>query len=929
MAQAANAGRKQLGSQPVSNGNGHLPTLETAAERIAGAFDAARHLTPAYKPNARTVFLKRYARKDDAGEPIETPAEAVWRVALNVASVTVLYVPGAEWQSGDVEPQPVQAETVELPFRTIVRQYNWLLAQGRKLKEFTALVHNGLDAWLDRAYRYYDLLAKLHFVPNSPTWTGAGTPLGQLAACFVLPVEDSLVLGESSIMDTLQNAVAIQKTGGGNGFSFGRLRPAGSVVRTSMGAATGVVGFLRMYNGVFEEIRQGGSRRGANMGVCPVWHPDVIDFINAKTVEGQVANFNISVGITEAFMAAVDAGKDWEFHFPGPEGPTQSVKWQGQQVSRVPARELFELIIRNAHVIGDPGALFLDEANRYNPCPKWYELESTNPCGEQWLGPYENCCLGSIAVQNFVRDDGSFDWDEFRSCIELSTEFLDDVVDANNYVATVPELEVAAQGGRRIGLGLMGLADALIKLGYRYGASDGLDAASQVAEFMRYHAMRTSVRRAAERGAFEWIPQSVYDPKLLTKYGAGHRYEGRRNDGRPFSTYLWQPPQAQVEHRLELGRPELMWGEVLTGIQQSGIRNSCQTTFAPTGTIATTAGVEGYGCEPVFALAYTRTVMQEQENLTLAYASDLFKGALVKAGLSEEQITAIAEEVVANGGSCQGLASVPPAIQYVFVVAADLPAEEHVRTQGALQAWVDNSISKTINLANTATVEDVERAYRLAHELHCKGITIYRQGSRELEVLTTQTKTAAPTGAVEVVDSEHWPVIRPLPIPAEAEIEGMDSRTYTSRTPFGKMRATLTNLESHRDRIFDVEVGIGRGGSDVNAFTEALGRVISVALRAGVPADEIADQLIGIGGSTQEQTLRPDKALSLPDALGKLLLHHKAVLEAKARGQLVSSVVVKQLNPGLLCPECHQANLVQAEGCTTCQTAGCGYSKCG
>jgi ribonucleoside-diphosphate reductase alpha chain len=729
--------------------------FDDAQSAVAEAFASVKDVGPQYKPNALTVFNKRYPRKDAQGQPTETPAEVHWRIAVNVASVTVLYVPGAEWQEGDAEPRLENADEYQFPFRTIVRQYNWIQRQGdRKLKEFRELVYNGLEAWLERAKLYYtDLLVPLAFVPNSPTWTGAGTPLGQLAACFVLPIEDALVDGEANIMQTLRDAVAIQKTGGGNGFSFGRLRPAGSIVGTSMGQSTGVVGFLTSYNAVFEEIRQGGSRRGANMGVCPIWHPDVIRFIMAKVVEGKIANFNISVGVTNRFMKAVRDGGLWEFRFPGPDGPVVPVEWKGELVTSVPARELWDFITENAHKLGDPGALFLDTANRENPTPYWYELESTNPCGEQWLGPYENCCLGSIAVQKFVHD-GQFDWAAFRRVVELSTEFLDDVVDANAYVASVPQLEEAAQGGRRIGLGQMGLADALILMGVRYGREDGLEFASQLDEFMRFHTVLTSARRAKERGSFPRIEQSIYDADLIREHGWGAEYHGVRRDGQPFTGYLWDAPKPIVSHDRDFGRPEVDWEFAKKRLLKWGKRNSCDSTFAPTGTIATTAGVEGYGCEPIFALIYKRMVMQEAQNIELWYPSGLFAQLLDEAGVDEDTQKIIAEKVQANGGSCQGIEEVPSHIRDIMVVAADISGHDHVMMQAVLQAFVDNSISKTINFSNDATVADVANTYLLAWETGCKGITIYRQGSRELEVLSTTgtSEQASETGTVEVVD---------------------------------------------------------------------------------------------------------------------------------------------------------------------------------
>lgn len=923
---------------------------------INGAFNVETAFEPPYRPNALTVFNKRYPRKDEQGDPSETPREVHWRINLNVASVTVLYQPGADWQEGDPEPEVVNASDIPFPFRTIVRQYNWFNANGRKLKPFWDVVENGLPAWVEQAAKYYEMTSQLIFIPNSPTWTGAGTPLMQLAACFVLPIADALVEGYANIMKTVRDAVAIQKTGGGNGFSFGRLRPAGWIVSTSMGNATGVVGFLRMYNAVFEEIRQGGSRRGANMGVCPVWHPDVLSFIRAKTVEGVIENFNISVGVTDSFLRAVGDGEQWEFRFPGPNGTVVEVEWEGEMVKSVPARDLWKLIVESAWEKGDPGLLFLDEANRYNPCPKHYTLESTNPCGEQWLGPYENCCLGSIAIQHFVQDDGSFDWDSFDYYHELAYQFLDDVVDANGYVPSVPELEHAAQNGRRVGLGQMGLADAMVKLrnpttgeiGIRYGAEEGLDFAGQAAERMRFIAMKSSAERASQRGAIPWLEGSKYDPELLKQYGEGAVVEGVMVDGEtPYKVHLWESPAPRLVQTLDFGRPVCDWDLVTGLVKQHGVRNSAQTTFAPTGTIASTAGCEGYGCEPIFMLAYERTMMQEGEDIKLYYASDLFREALEREGFDADAIAAIAKEVVENGGSCQGLESVPIHIRNAFVVAADLSPTEHVMTQAVLQAFVDNSISKTINMDEEATVQDVDNAYRQAASTGCKGITIYRQGSRDREVLAAVKVEQAPeTGTVEIVDEAHWPIVKPLPLPGYVKTPGMGLPTteYKVPTPFGPLWIDVCELREHPGRPYHIRVSIGKGGEDVAAFMEAVGRLFSWGLRLGGDARDGAEAIIGIGGTTREEGLKPErKALSIPDALGWFLLQHidaakgngvkqePAVLEAAVAEAPVEEKKAVVEQRGNLCPECRSAPVVYSEGCQKCANFPhtCTYNKCG
>src|SRR5687767_5811435 len=506
--------------------------------------------------NARQVLMKRYVRRGDNGKPAETVEEMFWRVAYHVARVE------EQWDAD------VQQRTIE----------------------------------------YYHLLSSKKFFPNSPTFTGAGTPLGQLAACFVLPITDDMGRDSAGIFQTLRDAALIQQTGGGNGFSFSRLRPHGALVQTSAGQATGPVGFLRVYDHAFGEIAQGGTRRGANMAVLRVDHPDVEDFIVCKINENQITNFNISVGITDAFMRAVKNDEEWELRLPdlkemkqkGFSGTLEQAVAAGITVhtyKKVKARELFEKIVRQAHHNGEPGVLFLDEANRTNPVPHLYPLESTNPCGEQWLGPYENCCLGSVNLAQHFGPDGTVDWESLRESVALSTRFLDDVVEANAYVPAVPQLKEAAHRARRIGLGIMGLGDLMYHVGVRYGSPDGQEFAAQVMEFVRYHCMQTSIEMAEARGAFPAITGSIYDPENLK----------------------WSAPKSIVSYKHDWQRPALEWKEIIKGIKKHGIRNAAQTTVAPTGTIATVAGCEGYGCEPVFALAYIRHVNDNGKDLQLTY----------------------------------------------------------------------------------------------------------------------------------------------------------------------------------------------------------------------------------------------------------------------------------------------------------------------
>lgn len=800
--------------------------------------------------NARTVLQKRYLRRGEDGQPVETEQEMFWRVAYHVAKAESDF-------GGAVEPV---------------------------------------------ARRFYDLLTTLRFFPNSPTFTGAGTPLGQLAACFVLAIDDDMGRTGSGIFETLRDAALIQQTGGGNGFSFSRLRPAGALVRSSSGKATGPVGFLRVYDQAFGEIAQGGSRRGANMSVLRVDHPDVGDFITCKTDENAITNFNISVGVTDTFMCAVE--DDDEFDLVNPQDGTV---WR-----TVRARDLFDKIVRQAHHNGEPGVLFLDTANRENPVPHLYQLESTNPCGEQFLGPFENCCLGSINLARHIDDDGQVDWEMLRDSVEAATRFLEDVVSANAYVPAVPQLAEAAHRVRRIGLGIMGLADLMYARGVRYGSPVGQEFASQVMEFVRFHAMRTSIDLARERGPFPAIEGSVYDPANMT----------------------WQPPQPLVPYQHDWGRPALDWSEIVAGIRQHGIRNGAQTTVAPTGTISTVAGCEGYGCEPVFALAYMRYVNDNGQQLMLQYTSPQFERALREAGLDDDAIGAIVEQVNLTG-TCQDVEAVPESIRRVFAVSGDVSAEEHVRMQAALQAFTDNAISKTVNFPADATTDDVAIAYQLAWKLGCKGLTVYVTGSREHVVLeTAETKQKKESGDEPV---EQIRLFNEEKKPRPRHLTG---KTYRVQTPLGATYITVNENGEGMGHPFEVFMHTAKAGSETAAVSEALGRLISYILRLTSPVDprnrviEIVRQLSGIGG-VRTIGFGPSRVSSLPDGLAQVLQEYLDESDPSAGDYYASALPVPErqlqlpLEPrrlGDLCPECGAATLVNEEGCRKCYS--CGFSEC-
>lgn len=823
--------------------NDSAPAVSNNVDNSFGSFSPVKRTEIKLTENARKILEKRYLRKDEKGVIAETIEEMFERIARTVAAP-------------------------DAPYKDV------------KITEI----------------EFYNLLTSKKFFPNSPTFTGAGTPLGQLAACFVLPIEDDLGKTPDGIFSTLRNAALIQQVGGGNGFSFSDLRSSGSVVKSSMGKATGPVGFLQVYDAAFGEIAQGGTRRGANMAVLRVDHPDIKDFIKCKSEEGKVANFNISVAITDSFMEAVKNDTTYELIDP-----------HTKEVMGTPrAREIFEMLVEYSHKNGEPGVLFIDRANKYNPVLHLYELKATNPCGEQWLGPYENCCLGSINLAEHLDENGMFDWEAFKETISMSTRFLDNVVSANKYVPAVPQLREAAENARRIGLGFMGLADVMYSMGIRYGSSEGAEFAAQIAEYMRYHSMQTSIELAKERGAFPKIKGSIYDPEKPT----------------------WIVPSPLRPYTRDFGRPKLDWTLIEQNIRTYGIRNAATTTIAPTGTVSTVAGVEGYGCEPVFALAYVRNVYQaagDAGKMTLTYTSPFFEKALLSLNMPEETRKKVIDEILLTG-SCQQIKELPEHVKKVFVVSSDITPEEHVLMQASIQAFIDNSISKTCNFPAGATTEDVAKVFMLGWELGCKGLTVYVTGSRQEVVLETK-ETKEKKGAKDtVITANASGIARPLEFDRGYKLEGV---TYKVPTPQGKAFITINKDETGNP--LEVFATVGKAGSDIAALSEALGRMISGWLRASLDpmrtVKEIVVQLIGIGGA-KSIGFGKNKVSSVPDAVAKVLAE-EFDLQVRSNGTDVVEEAKKEITVFSyvnMCPECGNSSLVSEEGCSKCYT--CGYSVC-
>src|SRR5437016_7476297 len=611
----------------------------------------------ALSQNARTVLEKRYLVKNDKGKPVEQPEDLFWRVATVVAEADRKY--GASEGA-------VQAAAEE----------------------------------------FYFLMTHRRFEPNSPTLMNAGRPLGQLSACFVLPIEDSLSNGKNGIYDTLSAMALIHQSGGGTGFSFSRLRPKGSMVRSTTGVASGPVSFMKLYDASTDAVKQGGTRRGANMGILRVDHPDIVDFITCKEVLTQVTNFNISVAVTDKFMTAVKNGTSYDLIDPS----------TGKVAGQLDAQMVWDKMIDGAWRTGEPGCFFIDEANRYNPVPHVGQYEATNPCGEQPLLPYDVCNLGSINVGYYVKD-GAMDWNALKRDIHLSTHFLDNIIDVNKY--PLPEIDALSKRIRRIGFGVMGFADALVRLGTAYNSVEGVEFGRQLQKFVDVESKRESERLANERGPFPEWARSIWGPDETCARDAGG------NRVRPMQL----------------------------------LRNCNVNTIAPTGTISIIAGCSS-GIEPLFAVAF----MRNQAGVLMPDVNEDFVSIAKEEGWYSEELM----EKIAKEGHIH-FEEVPQQRQRVFVTAHDITPEWHVRMQAAFQENCDSAISKTTNFPHAATPEDVRAIYELAHALKCKGVTVYRDASRDNQVLST--------GATEV---------------AKAEREGRAER--------GEMRRTIGGSEGDRAR---------------------------------------------------------------------------------------------------------------------------------
>ncbi|NLI79382.1 MAG: vitamin B12-dependent ribonucleotide reductase [Candidatus Riflebacteria bacterium] len=731
------------------------------------------------------------------------------------------------------DPEGKVIETVDGLFRRVAR------AIAAPEREFAASTWQAED--LEEAF--FRIMTDLDFLPNSPTLMNAGKPLGQLAACFVLPVPDSL----DGIFEAIKQAALIHKSGGGTGFSFSRLRPANDLVASTSGVSSGPVSFMKVFNTATETIKQGGTRRGANMGMLRIDHPDILEFITAKEDDQSLTNFNLSVAVTDEFMETLE--RDGEYDLVNPRS--------GKVVKTLKASKVFNMIVERAWRNGEPGVVFIDRLNRDQPTPHIGTIESTNPCGEQPLLPFESCNLGSLNLARFVTtppgEAPKVDYERLKQVVHLAVRFLDNVIEINRY--PIPEIEQMTKANRKIGLGVMGWADLLIALRHPYNSEAALTLAEDLMRFIRREAWEASGQLARERGQFPNFPGST-----LQKRG------------------------------------------------MAPLRNATVTTIAPTGTISLIAGCSS-GIEPLFAVAFAKNVLEKER---LFEVNPQFVAIAQEKGFySSELIGKVAEQ-----GHLKGLSEIPEWVRKVFVTSHEISPEWHVRTQAAFQKNTDNAVSKTVNFPHEATIKDVEVVFRLAHTLGCKGITVYRDGSRQAQVLTTGS-TKSPQGTTP-------PRIVPRPRP---------NRTtgVTERTPIGCGNLYVT-VNSDEQGICEVFTSLGRAGG-CPSQSEATARLASMALRAGIDVQEIIDQLKGIRCLSTLKKSGPNgrKVLSCPDAIGRAIeqsyQQHKQETAPPGPDSGSSRETPNPSDsPGIPCPECG-GKLSHDGGCVMCPN--CGFSRCG
>jgi ribonucleoside-diphosphate reductase alpha chain len=746
----------------------------------------------AISENARTVLEKRYLKRDESGVVVETPEELFYRVAENIAT--------AEKKFSD---------------------------------------ESNITQWTEK---FYNMMADLDFLPNSPTLMNAGRELQQLSACFVLPVGDSM----DDIFTSVKNTALIHKSGGGTGFSFSHIRPKNDRVKSTKGVSSGPLSFMRVFDIATETVKQGGTRRGANMGILSCTHPEIMEFIEMKEKDGYLSNFNISVGITDEFMEALNRGEEYELRNPR----------TGEAVGKLSAPKVFKRIVELAWKNGEPGVVFLDRINAENPTPHVGDMESTNPCGEQPLLPYESCNLGSINLAHMVSENnGTKEVNYFKlgNTIRTAVRFLDNVIEMNRY--PLPEIEKMTKSNRKIGLGVMGFADMLIEFGIPYNSPEATVLAEEVMKFIQEEGRKVSAFIARERGPFPNYHGSVYDSE----------------DGME-------------------------------------VRNATVTTIAPTGTISMIAGCSS-GIEPLFAIVYEKNVLDGKRLLEVHPG---FRKVAQEEGFYSEELM----NMVARSGSLHKIYGIPKRIRDIFVTSHDIEPRWHIELQSAFQKYTDNAVSKTVNFRNEATVNDVEEVFRYAFDLNCKGVTVYRDGSRSGQVITSGTGGSSVAASAESGTVAPEGRLHPRPRPAVTH-----GRTYKTKTGCGTL---YVNINSDTYGFCEVFTQMGKSGGCAASNAEAVSRMVSLALRSGIDPSSIVEQLRGIRCPIPTWH-EGEMVLSCADAIARVL--EKALKEV-AGAERNPQISYSGLDMGY-CPQCPDCGGIMENegGCSVCKV--CGYSKCG
>ncbi len=761
--------------------------------------------------NSLRVLEKRYLKKDENGKVVETPHEMFSRVAKTIAGADRIF---------------------------------------RKSEDEVAKLEK----------EFYDMMSGLEFMPNSPTLMNAGRELSQLSACFVLPIDDSM----ESIFDSIKATALIHKSGGGTGFSFSRLRSKASVVSSTGGTASGPISFMKVFDAATQAVKQGGTRRGANMGILRVDHPDIMDFIICKENDKEINNFNISVAVTEDFMRCAVKNEDYELIDPHSKKVTKKIN----------AKTVFDLMVKMAHKNGEPGIIFIDRVNNGNPTPNLGKIESTNPCGEQPLLPYESCNLGSINIYALLKENSSrkfeIDWDRLKKIIHLSVHFLDNVIEVNKY--PLEEIDKMTKQTRKVGLGIMGWASALAKMMIPYDSEEALELAEKLMSFIHAEARKESTALALQRGLFPAYKGSIYEKQGLK------------------------------------------------------LRNATLTTIAPTGTISIIAGPCSSGIEPMFAISYFRANVLDNDKMI--EIEPAFKEVMEAKGLYSRKLM----EKIAEKGSVQEIDEIPAEIRRAFVTAHDITPEWHIKMQAVFQKYTDNAVSKTVNFHQDATIEDVRSAYLLAYEMGCKGVTIYRDKSREEQVLNIGTKETPKQ--VNIAAAQMAGKIQPRPRP-----EVVNGTTTKVSTGCGNLYVTINTDELNRP--FEVFTSMGKAGGCAGSQLEAIGRLVSLAFRAGVDVKVIVEQLRSIRCPSPSWE-KGSRIFSCADAIARVI--ERRLVQAKIEDKVAAEVAAvkedllsqvskseEQLESHItgnivgVCPDCGGV-LRHEEGCVKC--SACGYTKC-